>query len=86
MTHRIPIKLQLPGKSRLIYNSISSSLHPGYHEILKPNIHTSDESNKIISNWLPWILSYGAVMITQPCLSVPVVNIVIRIVCNGKVF
>ena len=46
MTHRIPIKLQLPGKSHLIYNSISSSLHPGYHEILKPNIHTSDESNK----------------------------------------
>jgi hypothetical protein len=39
-----------------------------------------------ITNWLPWILSYGAVMITQPCLGVPVVNIVIRIVCNGKVF
>jgi hypothetical protein len=46
MTHRIPIKLQLPGKSRLIYSSISSSLHPGYHEILEPNIHTSYESNK----------------------------------------
>ena len=35
MTHRITIKLQLPGKSRLIFNSISLSLHPGSHKILK---------------------------------------------------
>ena len=41
MTHRIPIKLQLPGKSRLIFNSISSSLHPGSHEILKPTFTES---------------------------------------------
>ena len=39
MTHRITIKLQLLGKSRLIFNSISSSLHPGSHEILKQDIH-----------------------------------------------
>ena len=42
MTHRIPIKLQVPGKSSLTFNPISSSLHPGSHEILEPT-YTREE-------------------------------------------
>ena len=48
MTHRIAIKLQLPGKSRLIFNSISSSLHPGSHEILKQDIHMRGKKRHVV--------------------------------------
>ena len=48
MTHRITIKLQLPGKSRLIFNSISSSLPPGSHEILKQDIHMRGKKRNVV--------------------------------------
>ena len=50
MTHRIPIKLQLPGKSRLIFNSISSSLHPGFHEISKPHSHERPQQQSLLTS------------------------------------
>lgn len=39
VTRGVAVGLRLPGGSRLIFNSISSSLHPGSHEILKQDIH-----------------------------------------------